>query len=105
MGAGRRIRIAQSLRVGDRATRTAEVAAILPKQARTGFITVLTMRHTIRRGDELIAVEEFDAIYREAVTPGRAERGGPAGAGAAGRCGVAGGEAPRSRPWCSATRP
>jgi 3-methylfumaryl-CoA hydratase len=70
MGAGRRIRIAQPLRVGDRATRTAEVAAILPKQARTGFITVLTMRHTIRRGDELIAVEEFDAIYREAVAPG-----------------------------------
>jgi 3-methylfumaryl-CoA hydratase len=70
MGAGRRIRIAESLRVGDRATRTAEVAAILPKQARTGFITVLTMRHTIRRGDELIAVEEFDAIYREAVKPG-----------------------------------
>jgi 3-methylfumaryl-CoA hydratase len=70
MGAGRRIRIEQSLRVGDRATRTAEVAAILPKQARTGFITVLTMRHTIRRGDALVAVEEFDAIYREAVAPG-----------------------------------
>src|SRR3712207_2412431 len=70
MGAGRRVRIADSLRVGDRATRTAEVAAILPKQARTGFITVLTMRHTIRRGDELVAVEEFDAIYREAVAPG-----------------------------------
>jgi 3-methylfumaryl-CoA hydratase len=70
MGAGRRIRIAESLRVGDRATRTAEVAAILPKQARTGFITVLTMRYTVRRGEDPIAVEEFDAIYREAVPPG-----------------------------------
>jgi len=70
MGAGRRVRIADSLRVGDLATRTAEVAAILPKQARTGFITVLTMRHTIRRGGDLIAVEEFDAIYREAVASG-----------------------------------
>jgi 3-methylfumaryl-CoA hydratase len=70
MGAGRRVRIADSLRVGDLATRTAEVAAILPKQARTGFITVLTMRHTIRRGGEPVAVEEFDAIYREAVAPG-----------------------------------
>lgn len=70
MGAGRRVRIAAPLRVGDLATRTAEVAAILPKQARTGFITVLTMRHTVRRGQDLIAVEEFDAIYREAVAPG-----------------------------------
>ncbi len=70
MGAVRRVRIAGPLRVGALATRTAEVAAILPKQARTGFITVLTMRHTIRRGEEPVAVEEFDAIYREAVAPG-----------------------------------
>ncbi|GAA0586974.1 MaoC family dehydratase N-terminal domain-containing protein [Craurococcus roseus] len=70
MGAGRRVRIADSLRVGDIATRTTEVAAIVPKQARTGPITVLTMRHTIRRGEDLVAVEEFDAIYREAVAPG-----------------------------------
>lgn len=70
MGAGRRVRIAAPLRVGDTASRTTEVAAIVPKQARTGFITVLTMRHTIRRGAEVVAVEEFDAIYREAVPPG-----------------------------------
>jgi len=70
MGAGRRVTIPGVLRVGDTATRTAEVAAIVPKQARTGFITVLTMRHTFRRGGEVIAVEEFDAIYREAVKPG-----------------------------------
>jgi 3-methylfumaryl-CoA hydratase len=70
MGAGRRVRIAEPLRVGDIASRTAEVAAILPKQARTGAITVLTMRYTVRRGEELVAVEEFDAIYREAVAPG-----------------------------------
>ena len=70
MGAGRRVRIAESLRVGDLATRTTEVAAIVPKQARTGFITVLTMRYTVRRGGDLVAVEEFDAIYREAVAPG-----------------------------------
>ena len=70
MGAGRRVEMPGSLRVGDTATRTAEVEAIVPKQARTGFITVLTMRHTIRRGSELIATESFDAIYREAVRPG-----------------------------------
>lgn len=70
MGAGRRVEMPGTLHVGDTATRTAEVAAIVPKQARTGFITVLTMRHTIRRGAEVIATEEFDAIYREAVKPG-----------------------------------
>ncbi len=70
MGASRRATIPGTLHVGDTATRTAEVVAILPKQARTGFITILTMRHTIRRGDDLIATEEFDAIYREAVKPG-----------------------------------
>jgi 3-methylfumaryl-CoA hydratase len=70
MGAGRRVEMPGTLRIGDTATRTAEVAAIQPKQARTGFITVLTMRHTIRRGEEVLATEEFDAIYREAVQPG-----------------------------------
>ena len=70
MGAGRRVEMPGALRVGDAATRIAEVVAILPKQARTGFITVLTMRHTIARGDEIIATEDFDAVYREAVKPG-----------------------------------
>src|SRR3954451_10723476 len=70
MGAGRRVTIHDSLRIGDVASKTAEVAAITPKQARTGFITVLTMRHTIRREGKVIAVDEFDAIYREAVKPG-----------------------------------
>ncbi|RAI56917.1 MaoC/PaaZ C-terminal domain-containing protein [Roseicella frigidaeris] len=88
MGAGRRVVIHECLRVGDTASKTAEVAAILPKQARTGFITVLTMRHTIRRGTDLIAVDEFDAIYREAVKPGETSGTGaplPAPAGAAWR--------------------
>ena len=70
MGAGRRVTIHAPLRIGDMVEKTVEVAAILPKQARTGFITVLTMRHTIRRGSRVIAVDEFDAIYREAVKPG-----------------------------------
>ena len=70
MGAGRRVSIPGRLRIGDVAVKTAEVAAILPKQARTGFITVLTMRHTLRVGDAVVAVDEFDAVYREAVKPG-----------------------------------
>ncbi len=70
MGAGRRVRMPGTLRVGEAATKTAEVAAIVPKQGRTGAIMVLTMRHTIRRGDAVVAVDEFDAVYREAVPPG-----------------------------------
>lgn len=72
MGAGRRVRIHGALRVGDDATKTVEVAAIAPKAARSGTIVVLTMRHTITARGETLAVDEFDAIYREAVPPGAA---------------------------------
>lgn len=70
MGAGRRVRTPGALRVGDAFERTTEVAGIVPKRARTGPVTVLTMRHTVRRGGEVVAVEEFDAIYREMPAPG-----------------------------------
>ncbi len=70
MGAGRRVRLPGALRVGDALVKRTEVAAIEPKQARTGTICVLTMRHSYEVGGRLIAVDEFDAIYREAVAPG-----------------------------------
>lgn len=70
MGAGRRVRLPGVLRVGDALTKRAEVAAIEPKKARTGTICVLTMRHSYLVRGEVIAVDEFDAIYREAVPPG-----------------------------------
>ncbi len=70
MGAGRRVRIPGELKVGDPLVKTAEVAAIIPKQGRTGRMAVLTMRHSFHRNGELMAVDEFDAVYREAVPPG-----------------------------------
>lgn len=70
MGAGRRVQIMGNLVVGQPATKTAEVAAILPKSGRSGNIVVLTMRLTFETGGKVIAVDEFDAIYREAVEPG-----------------------------------
>jgi 3-methylfumaryl-CoA hydratase len=70
MGAGRRVRIMGRLRAAEPARKIAEVAAITPKRARTGEIVVLTMRHTIEARGETVAVDEFDAIYREAVPPG-----------------------------------
>ena len=71
MGAGRRVTIKASLRAGEPARKIAEVAAIVPKIARTGRIAVLTMRHTIEARGEVIAVDEFDAVYREAPPPGQ----------------------------------
>jgi 3-methylfumaryl-CoA hydratase len=46
------------------------VLACTPKSARTGHMVVLTMRHTIESAGHLVAVEEFDAVYREALPPG-----------------------------------
>ncbi len=86
MGAGRRVTLPGQLRVGDALTKRAEVAAIEPKKARTGTICVLTMRHTYLVGGQVIAVDEFDAIYREAVpagTPSPVNPGTPAPEGAA----------------------
>lgn len=70
MGAGRRTRILGELRVGDPLMKRAEVVGIEPKLARTGTICVLTMRHSYEVRGQTIAVDEFDAVYREAVPPG-----------------------------------
>jgi 3-methylfumaryl-CoA hydratase len=85
MGAGRRVRIPGELRVGDLLVKKAEVAGIEPKKARTGQICVLTMRHTFEVAGQVVAVDEFDAIYREAVPAGTkspVNEGTPAPAGA-----------------------
>ena len=71
MGAGRRVKIAGCLRAGEPARKIAEVAAITPKIARSGRIAVLTLRHSIEVRGKVIAVDEFDAVYREAVPPGQ----------------------------------
>lgn len=70
MGAGRRVKIPGALHVGDPLVKKAKVAAIEPKRARTGLICVLTMQHSYEVGGTVIALDEFDAIYREAVPPG-----------------------------------
>ena len=70
MGAGRRVRIMGALRACVPARRVAEVVGIAPKVARTGALVVLTMRHTIEDKDKTIAVDDFDAVYREGIAPG-----------------------------------
>ncbi|MBT6275294.1 MAG: hypothetical protein HOI95_14295 [Chromatiales bacterium] len=71
MAAGRRVSMSRGLRVGELARKVAEVVSIVPKVGRTGNMAILTMRHTIEAdGGEVVAVDEFDAFYREAVAPG-----------------------------------
>jgi 3-methylfumaryl-CoA hydratase len=102
MGAGRRVVLHGGLRVGGRATRCTEVAAIVPKASRSGPICVLTMRNTITARGEALMVEEFDAIHRHAPrqAEGAARALDPPPADEGGR------SAPRSIPCrCSATAP
>jgi 3-methylfumaryl-CoA hydratase len=77
MGAGRRVRFMGNLRVGNAAAKKVEVAAITPKAGRTGQIVVLTMRQTITARGKTLAVDEFDAIYPEAVAPGTSSKTSP----------------------------
>src|SRR5262249_27745557 len=55
-----------------------DVAAIVPKRGRTGEMVVLTMRHTVEARGQTVAVDEFDAVYREAVAPGAKSADTPA---------------------------
>lgn len=71
MGAGRRVRIEGRLRAAEPARKIAEAIAITPKVGRSGRIAVLTMRHTIEADGKVVAVDEFDAIYRDAVPAGQ----------------------------------
>ena len=71
MGAGRRMKVMRRLRAATPAVRKSEVVDIVPKRGRSGSIFVLTLRNTVEQAGEVIAVDEFDAIYREATPPGQ----------------------------------
>jgi len=71
MGAGRRVKVMGRLRAGEPAVKKAEVADIVPKSGRSGDIFVLTMRNTYEQGGKTVAVDEMDAIYRQAVPAGQ----------------------------------
>ncbi len=70
MGAGRRLQVMGRLRAAEPAVRRSEVVDIVPKIGRSGSIFVLTLRNTIEQAGKVVAVDEFDAIYREATPPG-----------------------------------
>jgi 3-methylfumaryl-CoA hydratase len=70
MFAGRRVSFSGQLRVGDLATKRTEIVAITPKAGRSGRMFFLTVRYTIEVDGRSIAVEEADAVYREALPRG-----------------------------------
>ncbi len=70
MFAGRRVRFASPLRVGDVASKRSEIVAINPKRGRSGDMVFVTIRHEIAVAGRLAVTEEQDVVYREAATPG-----------------------------------
>lgn len=81
MLAGRRVAFHDAPpRIGDALVRRSEIAAITPKQGRSGRLVFVTVRHTVRGPLGVVAVEEQDIVYREAAAA--ASGGGAAGAGA-----------------------
>jgi 3-methylfumaryl-CoA hydratase len=80
MLAGRRLRYAATLRIGDPLLRRSEIAAITPKQGSSGKLCFVTVRHTVTGGAGVVAVEEHDIAYREAArgdAPAKPEPPGP----------------------------
>jgi 3-methylfumaryl-CoA hydratase len=68
MLAGRRTTYGAALRIGDAVVRRSEVAAITPKQGRSGRLVFVTVRHTVTGPAGMVAVEEQDIAYREAAS-------------------------------------
>ncbi len=67
MFAGRRTFFNAPIAIGAEVARTSTIAAITPKQGKSGAMVFVTIRHEIAGG---AVVEEQDLVYREAATPG-----------------------------------
>jgi 3-methylfumaryl-CoA hydratase len=63
---GRRLTYSAAPRIGDALQRETVIASITPKVGRSGALIFVTLRHSITRGAETIAVEEQDIAYLEA---------------------------------------
>jgi 3-methylfumaryl-CoA hydratase len=68
MWAGGRLEFADSLRVGDAATRTSRIVDVREKQGRSGRLVFVVVRHEISTARGLALSEEHDIVYREHST-------------------------------------
>ncbi|WTB87295.1 hypothetical protein OIE99_03050 [Streptomyces cellulosae] len=64
MFAGGRCDIVEPLRLGEPAERVSSLAAVTPKQGRTGELLFVTERQEFRQSGRLCMVEEQDIVYR-----------------------------------------
>ena len=72
MWAGGRLEFFDSLRVGDRATRTSRIVSVQAKQGRTGQLVFVVVRHEIHTERGLALSEEHDIVYRDHPQAGEA---------------------------------
>jgi 3-methylfumaryl-CoA hydratase len=78
MLAGRRVAWGAPLRIGEALVRRSEIAAITPKQGRSGQLVFVTVRHTVTGPGGVVATEEQDIAYREAHSSGTKAAEAPA---------------------------
>lgn len=69
MFAGRRSWFVAPIRIGADVKRVSRIAAIAPKQGRSGAMVFVTVRHGIWAEGAECVVEEQDLVYREPVAP------------------------------------
>ena len=72
MWAGGRLTFARPLRVGDVATRTSRIADVTAKDARSGPLVFVTVRHELSTLEGHAIGEEHDIVYRGMAAPGSA---------------------------------
>ncbi len=70
MWAGGRLRFERPLRVGEVATRNSRIADVSAKEARSGPLVFVTVRHEISTGAGVALEEDHDIVYRGLPAPG-----------------------------------
>lgn len=75
MFVGRTVEFPGVLRVGDRATKRSEIAALVPKSGRSGRLVFVTVRHVIQAGAMPAVIENQEIVYREAVSAAKSPDG------------------------------
>lgn len=77
MFAGKRIRFAEPIRIGDELERVSEIVSITPKEGRSGPLVFVTLRHTIAGPRGVAVTEEQDVVYRSADSGAGKRPAGP----------------------------
>lgn len=85
MWAGSRIEFARPLEVGAAVEQRSRIAAVTPKEGRSGPLVFVTVRHEVSDSRGLVIADEHDIVYRGAEAAGAAAAATPAPGGEAWR--------------------